>query len=302
MVYKCAASTCRSGYSGEKRDQNVIFHSFPLNNKQLLKRWLERLARKGYTPTKHSKLCSLHFKSEDFVTDSKDQKERRKRKRETTSLMRKRLKKDACPSIFKGMPSSFTRNCALIRLEPSSPSSRFENKAPRLLDQNEIFFNADKVENFSDLIEKLPEELQRQKYILHQTDLGADLIYLSDQQPSSILATVFINIDLKVTVYQNRQIVPSSFYDHIMSTNKVTMVSQVSHLLAFAKSLSMRKPAAEEQFKSNICKLINTFLLKANNEQQISVLKFVMEQIDLDFKSDVVNTNDGFYCITVKNH
>ena len=57
MVYKCATSNCRSGYSGEKQDQKVTFYSFPLEDKQLLQTRLKRLARKDYVPTKHSKLC-----------------------------------------------------------------------------------------------------------------------------------------------------------------------------------------------------------------------------------------------------
>ena len=54
----------------------------------------------------------------------------------------------------------------------------------------------------------------------------------------------------------NEQIVPSFSYNHIMPTSKVTMVSQVSNLLAFTKNLDLKRQAAEEQFKANILKLI----------------------------------------------
>ena len=70
-----------------------------------------------------------------------------------------------------------------------------------------------------------------------------------------------------------------------MPTSKVTMVSQVSNLLAFAENLDLKKPAAEEQFKANILKLINSFLLEIENEQQISILKFFIEQINLAFSN-----------------
>ena len=90
---------------------------------------------------------------------------------------------------------------------------------------------------------------------------------------------------MEMTVYNNEQVVPSSSYNHIMLTSKVTMISQVSNLLAFAKSLDLKKPAAEEQFKANIFKLINSFLLESENEQQISIVKFFMEQIDLAFSN-----------------
>ena len=74
-----------------------------------------------------------------------------------------------------------------------------------------------------------------------------------------------------------------------MPTSKVNLVitskvSQVSNLFAFAKNLDLKKPAAEEQFKANIFKLINSFL-ESENERQISILKFFMEQIDLAFSN-----------------
>ena len=51
---------------------------------------------------------------------------------------------------------------------------------------------------------------------------------------------------MEVTVYNNEQIVPLTSYNHIMPTSKVIMFSQVSNLLAFAKNLDLKKPAAEE--------------------------------------------------------
>ena len=90
---------------------------------------------------------------------------------------------------------------------------------------------------------------------------------------------------MEVTVYNNEQIVPSSSYNHIMLTSKVIMVSQVSNLLAFAKNLDLKKPAAEKLFKTNIFKLVNSFLLKSENKQQICILKFSVGQIDLAFSN-----------------
>ena len=222
----------------------MSFHTYALKNKHLLQTWLKRLARKDYVPTKHSKLYFLHFKFEDFVTDATDQKGWRKRKRETATLIRKRLRKDTCPSIFKDSPSYYTHNNHLVRSGLSTSFSRFENEAAQLEEQNKVFLNADKVESFKDFIEKLPEELHRQKYILHPTENGADLICLFDHRPYTILSAFFINMDMEVTVYNNERIVPSSSYNHIMPTSKVTMVSQVSNLLAFAKNLDLKKNSA----------------------------------------------------------
>ena len=99
MIYKCAAINCRSGYRGEKQDQKVTFHSFPLKNKHLLQTWLKRLARKDYVPTKHSKLCSLHFKFEISSLTQLIKKDGEKEK-EKRKFIRKRLRKDAFHQRF----------------------------------------------------------------------------------------------------------------------------------------------------------------------------------------------------------
>ena len=85
MVYKCAAINCKSGYSSEEKKLNVTYHSFPLKNEELLCNWLKNIARKNFKPSKYSKLCSLHFKADDFKV-SHDSNQRRKRKRDSEHL------------------------------------------------------------------------------------------------------------------------------------------------------------------------------------------------------------------------
>ena len=83
MVYIRAAINCKSGYSSEEKKLNITYHSFLLNDKELLCKWLKNIARKKFKPSKYSKLCSLHFKPDDFIKVSHDSKQRRKRKRES---------------------------------------------------------------------------------------------------------------------------------------------------------------------------------------------------------------------------
>jgi len=72
MVHKCAAYSCRSGYKGDVSDIKVSFHSFPLNNEELCDRRMKANPRKDFVSTKHSKLCSLHFRSRDFVDEHRE--------------------------------------------------------------------------------------------------------------------------------------------------------------------------------------------------------------------------------------
>lgn len=79
MVNKCACVNCKSGYKG--KEDNITLHKFPLQNPDLLKQWLAKISRKNFTPTIHSRVCSLHFMNCDFVTERLDSNKHRKHRR-----------------------------------------------------------------------------------------------------------------------------------------------------------------------------------------------------------------------------
>ena len=60
-------------------------------------------------------------------------------------------------------------------MKVASYSSRHENAAARLEEQCDTFLNADKIENFNDLLEKASKEIHHRKYLLHQ--MICELIY-----------------------------------------------------------------------------------------------------------------------------
>ena len=65
----------------------------------------------------------------------------------------------------------------------------------------------------------------------------------------------------------------------------MTLSSQVVNLMAFAKNKKRSKSHLHDQFKTNISNLILSFLLVTKNQQQVSFLKFLLEQITLLFTS-----------------
>ena len=150
MVYKCAAINCRSGYTKVNKYSSVTFHAFSLKIKDLLQTWMKRLARKHFNPTKYSRLCSLHFKPEDFVVESKDQKTRRRNKKEDLRLVKRRLQKDAYPSIFEDLPDYFQTNKPPSRPGLSNSTNWLLNEAARMEARSETFLKTDMVENFED--------------------------------------------------------------------------------------------------------------------------------------------------------
>ena len=70
---KCKASCCvpcctKIGYVLEGTEK-VTFHTLPLSNPHLIKRWYVAIRRDPgplFKPSKHTKICSRHFKKDDF--------------------------------------------------------------------------------------------------------------------------------------------------------------------------------------------------------------------------------------------
>ena len=177
MVNKCAAINCRSGYSGDSKNPNVTFHSFPLNNEELSKIWLKNISRKDFTPTKYSRLCSLHFKAKDFREESSDQTQSRKNRRKNVKLLNRLLKKGAIPTIFKDLPSYYVSEDVPSRSGMALSTSRNEKAAKLLEEQTEKFLETDELKSFDSLVSCLAEEQLPHGYLMHYTSAGVKLIF-----------------------------------------------------------------------------------------------------------------------------
>jgi len=105
---RCAAFGCKSGYDSEKKsDLNISLDSFPLNDSDRLKRWLQRLKRgPEFKPKKGTQLCSLHFSEDSFKQEKMDKKKVRIVR--SPALKLRVLKNDAVPTTFPNCPSSMS--------------------------------------------------------------------------------------------------------------------------------------------------------------------------------------------------
>ncbi|XP_037523600.2 DNA transposase THAP9 [Rhipicephalus sanguineus] len=121
MVY-CCVPFCKS--SG-RTSNGISFHEFPVTDVRLL--WLKKISRQSegpgkepWIPSDRSKVCSLHFKAEDYKQ----------------GLKSKRLKPDAVPSIFPSYPTYLQEQPKkgrreLKRPSPSSPAGGLDVDAKR---------------------------------------------------------------------------------------------------------------------------------------------------------------------------
>ena len=135
--------------------------------------------------------------------------------------MKKCLKGNVLPSIFKDVPSYYACGDAPPRSGLSLASSRHENDASRLEMQSEQFLKDDTIENLAGLIAKIADNMQSHGLVLHQTKSEANLILFSEEHPLSVQSTIFISTDLEIRIYHIGQLVPASTH------NKLTLLSLI---------------------------------------------------------------------------
>jgi hypothetical protein len=68
MPYRCCVPLCKGNY-GYGDAPNVTVFSFP-QDQELKKKWLKAIPCADLIPKKFSKVCQLHFKVEDIISDA----------------------------------------------------------------------------------------------------------------------------------------------------------------------------------------------------------------------------------------
>ena len=167
MVNKCAAFGCRSGYQGcpgiKEDGTKVTFHSFPIHNPELCGKWVRANPRKDFTPTKHSKLCSLHFQPSDFIQEWRDSNAARQKRNAAVSEKPKRviLKDNAVPSVFSNAPTYFSKPQVAPRVTSSATSSsRFQQELKRQKSLEQSFMENDNIASIT--LAEVKERLRRE--------------------------------------------------------------------------------------------------------------------------------------------
>lgn len=92
-VYGC--NECTPYKSGEIVDSNISFHVFP-SNKKLCKQWVLLCHRKDQINTKNARICSKHFKMDDFIAPNPVYAQH-------GIQIKAQIKRDIAPSLFLPM-------------------------------------------------------------------------------------------------------------------------------------------------------------------------------------------------------
>ncbi len=144
MPASCCAFGCRTGYRSEQQPPGGTMHKLPLKQPDLLNHWLRNMHREDFTPNAHSRICSLHFADSDFEQCRTDTSRRRSRQLSENRILR-RLKPDAVPRFFSGMPQHLLEEPPRSRSGAATSRARFEQEKHHHEEAEASFWDSDKV-------------------------------------------------------------------------------------------------------------------------------------------------------------
>ena len=177
----------------------------------------------------------------------------------------------------------YTNNDIPLRSGNAFSKTRHDNESAILQKQCENFLQSDNLKNFNDLLEKLSCTVLSPQFVLYKSEAGISLIYLSIEQPFSILFSINIDKDLHVQIYHEKKLIPPSCYHHILSSEKVTLFSEVENLIAFAKNLDQNITTLMETIKAKLLNLIEKYIDLCQDDYKKKPLNFILEQLKLLF-------------------
>ena len=125
---------------------SVSFHRFPSDPVESAK-WVRHIHRDNFTATDHTRICSKHFASSDYVDHRTDINSSRNR----GALKRRRLKLGVYPTIFPTLPAYLSSSSNAQRSTNSSASSRMDIENQRIQIAINELVASDKVLSMTEL-------------------------------------------------------------------------------------------------------------------------------------------------------
>ena len=307
MGWKCCVPLCRSGYKATKSSptvpEQVSFHAFP-HDSNMKNKWLRAIKRvdkdksgnlQDYVPTPSSRVCSLHFHSNDFVRESKDTNVTRTVKRQKVELKIVKLKPSAIPRIFENYPSYLTSASPIPDFTPSkaTASARLEKEEAKLKELESEFLEKDKINGFEALCQRLMSSIVLPTFFSFFMSSECVLFCCisddsvdKDSVPSS---RCFVRIykDMTFDCFVKSCRLNSKIFSHLLKVEaKISSETELTNVLAKCKSLS----ASNDECDLNLLiegahALLERFITLAecdgNYLNALAMVKFIAEQLSL---------------------
>ncbi|XP_035217173.1 uncharacterized protein LOC118190548 [Stegodyphus dumicola] len=277
MPHKCCVATCKGNY---KNGPKVAVFSFP-TEEQLRKQWIWNCKRKdGFKPTKHSKVCELHFKQEDVLrqTEFFDEKTGKKI---IIPLSYPRLKNGAIPSLFPDGPSHLSSSVSSRESPEHKRLKREQDALEKALacslaekeeyERKQMFYNLDELKICFNTV-NLPDN-----WIVIHRPIHTMILNISNDNHPRILKSLLIDCNLNISV-AIRNIPIKSLKQYVIPSK----INNLKDLLSILEKLDLfASNDSSEDSIQNYLQIVNELMtiLKEKIPHKNNEINFLVEQL-----------------------
>lgn len=280
MPYKCCAPGCKGNYDNGPK---VQMFSFPVDD-ELRKQWISAIPRKDFNPSKHTRICILHFSEADLITTITEQ-DSRSGTVVTINLNKPRLRPTAIPCKFPNCPKYFskssfireTRDEKLLRADQNNLATAIEQSKHEYLQyENSIRFA--NIDEFAKKPLTLPPgwfkiiETDKVTFFRLINNPGPTITYAFSLDSNLLIETFLFGHKISLAVNDNK----TPFNTN--SLNEVRDVLEVLNGMDINKNIDEHK---QKLILKHVSEILNNFASETSDESIQCKFPFLSEQITL---------------------
>ncbi|XP_066958187.1 uncharacterized protein [Macrobrachium rosenbergii] len=300
MPYHCVVPNCKGNYeTGPK----VNIFSFP-KNEELAAKWIRAIKRESYTPTKYSKVCSLHFVPEDIIWE-KSCYDKNTGTTSTTKLKMPQLREGAIPSQLPNCPS-YLSGPSHRRESPDSKRARKEQSAMQAAIAESVatdilYTNSRLFNSVDELVGKL-QFLDTQYWTLIKNNEGLSICRVAQFPYPKIILSLMIKNNCAVQAFvQDTEVNRLGDFKIPVEVHDTNTLEKILDNLSRADSYKRSSKTCNTISVIQLAISFLSILLYEPSFKHSTVLKFVCEQLHLmtlnkmDYSSELVIFSSVFY-------
>lgn len=280
MPYKCCAPGCTGNYDNGPK---VQMFNFPVDD-ELRKQWISAIPRKDFKPSKHTRICILHFSEADLITDITEQ-DSRNGTMVTIKLNKPRLKATALPCNFPNCQKYFskssfrrkTRDEKLLQIEQNNLATAIEqSKNEYLKHENSVRFA--NIDEFTEKPLTLPPgwfkiiELEKVTFFRLINNPGPTITYAFTLNSNLQVETFLFGHKISLAINNNKT---------PFNTNNLNEIKDVLEVLnGMNINKNSDEPNKQKLILNHMSEILNNFASETSDES-IQYFPFLSEQMTL---------------------
>ena len=282
----CVVPGCQSGYGSKNQfPAGIGKHRFP-KDPRMRELWIKAIPRADWSPTVHSRVCSLHFDKSDFKVERDDS----NKNRNLGKLNTRQLKKNAIPRVFPGCPSYLSKKKNETRSLKATSTARRQLLISEADREAEEFLDSDKTASLDELISRLPKDFPSSWNITTTRGHGSvflEEVAFDDDGKPFFKFGLTISQDLSFVMFVGDVQVSLAKVKHITKEPKINRHSDVENILAVLNHLSDEAPAKLDIVDDCVRKLEKLAQVSQSTDAQFSEkISFISEQLKLSASSN----------------